>query len=67
MLPYRDAVLASDRVRVENLLASGYGDGRCWLADPEWMSQWREHSQWSTLPPSDLAGRYEQFRARQRS
>jgi len=34
LLPYRDAVLAGDRARVEQLLASGYGDGRCSLYDP---------------------------------
>ncbi len=33
-LPYRDAVLAGDTSRVDHLLATGYGDGRCWLADP---------------------------------
>jgi hypothetical protein len=31
LLPYRAAVLAGDRARVEHLLATGYGDGRCWL------------------------------------
>jgi hypothetical protein len=35
MLPYRDAVLAGDRGRVDHLLATGYGDGKCWLANPE--------------------------------
>jgi hypothetical protein len=34
LLPYRAAVLAGDRARVEQLLASGYGDGRCSLYDP---------------------------------
>jgi hypothetical protein len=34
LLPYRDAVLAGDRARVEHLLATGYGDGRCSLYDP---------------------------------
>jgi len=34
LLPYRDAVLAGDRPRVEHLLATGYGDGRCSLYDP---------------------------------
>lgn len=34
LLPYRDAVLAGDRMRVEHLLAIGYGDGRCSLYDP---------------------------------
>jgi hypothetical protein len=34
LLPYRAAVLAGDRARVEHLLATGYGDGRCSLYDP---------------------------------
>jgi hypothetical protein len=33
-LPYRNAVLADDRTRVEHLLSSGYGNGRCSLYDP---------------------------------
>jgi hypothetical protein len=35
MLPYRDAVLSGDGNRVDHLLAAGYGDGKCWLADPQ--------------------------------
>lgn len=35
MLPYRDAVLAADRARVDHLLATGYGSGKCWLSDPD--------------------------------
>ena len=35
MLPYRDAVMAGDRSRVQHLLATGYGDGRCWSSDPD--------------------------------
>jgi hypothetical protein len=34
-LPYRDAVLAGDTGRVDHLLATGYGDGKCWLANPQ--------------------------------
>jgi hypothetical protein len=34
-LPYRDAVLAGDSARVDHLLATRYGDGRCQLADPQ--------------------------------
>lgn len=34
-LPYRDAVLAGDSGRVDHLLATGYGDGKCWLANPQ--------------------------------
>lgn len=33
MLPYRDAVLAGERARVDHLLATGYGD-KCWTSDP---------------------------------
>jgi hypothetical protein len=64
MLPYRSAVLAGDQARVENLLAGGYGDGRCWLADPQWMA---ERNAWSNLSPTALAARYKQFLARERS
>jgi len=39
LLPYRDAVLAADRARVDHLLATGYGDGRCSLYDPAWRAQ----------------------------
>lgn len=34
-LPYRAAVLAGDSRRVDHLLATGYGDGKCRLADPQ--------------------------------
>jgi hypothetical protein len=64
MLPYRSAVLAGNEAQVENLLASGYGDGRCWLADPQWMAQFK---QWSQLSPGEIAGRYKQFLASKRS
>jgi hypothetical protein len=64
MLPYRSAVLAGDSGHVENLLANGYGNGRCWLADPQWMAQ-QKH--WSQLSPSELAARYKQFLASERS
>lgn len=64
MLPYRSAVRAGDKAQVENLLASGYGDGRCWLSDPQWMAQFK---QWSQLSPSELAVRYRQFLASVRS
>jgi hypothetical protein len=67
MLPYRAAVSSADRGRVEQLLASGYGDGRCWLSDPAWMTQLRDHPDWSKGSPQDLASHYEQFLARERS
>jgi hypothetical protein len=64
MLPYRDAVLAGDRARVEQLLATGYGGGRCWLSDPEWIGQVRAHgADWSSLSPTQLAQKYQQFLA----
>jgi hypothetical protein len=63
-LPYRSAVLAGDEAQVESLLASGYGDGRCWLADPQWMAQLK---QWSQLSPSEIAARYKQFLTSERS
>lgn len=66
MLPYREAVLATDREQVEYLLATGYGGGRCWLADPGWMAQLRERSGWSKLSSIELAQRYLQFLARER-
>jgi hypothetical protein len=68
MLPYREAVLSGDRARVEHLLATGYGDGKCWLSDPGWMTQLRAHrDQWGTLSQSELAQKYEQFLAGRRS
>ncbi|HMJ00771.1 MAG TPA: hypothetical protein VK488_13120 [Gaiellaceae bacterium] len=63
MLPYRDAVLAGDRARVEHLLASGYGGGKCWSSDPDWMAQERAHREWRSLPQKELAQKYEQFLA----
>ena len=68
MLPYRDAVLAGDRVQVEHLLATGYGGGKCWFSDPDWMAQQRAHrNEWGRLSQSELAQRYEQFLAIWRS
>lgn len=64
MLPYRDAVLAGDRARVEHLLAAGYGGGKCWSSDPAWMAQVRAHGDaWRSLSPSRLARKYRQFLA----
>jgi hypothetical protein len=37
MLPYREAVLAGDRSRVDHLLVAGYGD-KCWTSDPGWRA-----------------------------
>lgn len=63
MLPYRSAVLAGDSAAVDRMLASGYGDGKCWLADPKWMAEWKE---WATLSPAGIAQRYRQFLAQER-
>lgn len=61
LLPYRTAVLAGDRATVDELLANGYADGKCWLADPQWMSELRAKPAWSRLSPQELAQRYQQF------
>lgn len=66
MLPYRHAVRSGDSAGVEQMLASGYGDGKCWLADPQWMSDMRAHSAWSRLSPRAVASRYDQFLVRER-
>lgn len=61
LLPYRDAVLAGDRARVDHLLATGYGQGKCWSSDPRWMAEVRAHPEWGTLGGQGLARKYEQF------
>jgi hypothetical protein len=66
MLPYRDAVLAGDRARVEHLLAAHYGD-KVWTSDPAWRGQLAAHLEWGTLSQSDMAAKYEQFLASARS
>jgi hypothetical protein len=60
MLPYRDAVLAGNTDRVEQLLANGYGD-KCWTSDPAWRAQLAGHREWGTLSRAELAQKYEQF------
>jgi hypothetical protein len=65
MLPYGTAVLAGDRVAVDQLLATGYGDGKCWLSDPTWMAEWRAQGQaWHTS--DQIAEHYRQFLAQER-
>jgi len=66
MLSYRSAVLSGDSTRVVQMLASGYGDGKCWLSDPQWMSEVQANSALSKLSPQALASRYQQFLARAR-
>jgi hypothetical protein len=63
MLPYRDAVLAGDRARVEKLLAFNYGDA--WLGDHAWSAWLAQHGDRLTL--SQLAAKYEQFIAGEQS
>jgi hypothetical protein len=63
MLPYRTAVLAGDRARVDQLLASGYG-GKCWTSDPGWRAELAAHGRdpgWQTL--SQQTANYERFLA----
>jgi hypothetical protein len=65
MLPYRDAVLAGDRNRVDQLLAAGYGDGKCWLSDPAWRAEEDAHRDaWATLSRKELAQKYKEYLAR---
>jgi len=66
MVPYRAAVLAGDRDRVEHLLANGYGD-KCSISDPEWRAQIAAHPEWRTYSRSDLAQEYRRFLASARS
>lgn len=66
LLPYRNAVLAGDVSTVDQLLSSGYGDGKCWLADPQWMAALKANPAWSSLSPQQLSQRYQQFLARER-
>jgi hypothetical protein len=66
MLPYRDAVSAGDRARVEQLLASGYGD-KPWVDDPAWNAFVNGHPEWGTLDRAGLAEKYRAFLAGARS
>jgi hypothetical protein len=66
MVPYREAVLAGDRARVEHLLAFGYGD-KCSTSDPDWRAQIASHRDWRTFSRAQMAQKYEQFLASARS
>ena len=66
MLPYRSAVLAGERASVDQMLSSGYGDGKCWLADPRWMAALKANPAWSKLSSQELGQRYQQFLAQGR-
>ncbi len=66
MLPYRSAVASGNSAVIDQMLASGYGDGKCWLSDPAWMAEWRAHGQeWRTQ--SQMREHYRQFLATERS
>jgi hypothetical protein len=64
MLPYRSAVLAGDRVRVEHLLATGYGD-KCWTSDLEWRARLAAHPEWGNFSRTEQE--YRRFLASARS
>jgi hypothetical protein len=49
------------------MLANGDGNGKCWLSDPQWMSELQANVGLSKLSPRDLARHYEQFLAQERS
>ena len=66
MVPYRDAVVAGDRSAVERLLSTGYGD-KCWVSDPQWRALTESHADWGSLSRAQLAVKYEQFLAEERS
>lgn len=64
MLPYRDAVQAGDRTRVEHLLVTGYYGGRFQWYDPDWRALETAHPEWArTLSESQRQQKYEQYLA----
>ena len=63
MLPYRDAVLAGDRARVEHLLVTGFYGGRPTVYDPDWRALETAHPEWRTLSSSELNQEYAQYLA----
>lgn len=68
MIPYRDAVLAGDRARVEQLLATFYGDGKCQLSDPAWMAEERAlATNRRTFSQSEMTAKYEEYLTRMAS
>jgi hypothetical protein len=65
MLPYRDAVLAGDRARVEHLLLTGYYQGVFQVYDPDWRELEVAHGrQWS---PEEGDAQYKQYLASRNS
>jgi hypothetical protein len=63
MLPYRDAVLAGNRARVEHLLVTGYYQGTCQVYDPEWIALETAHPEWSVLSQTEWDQKYAQYLA----
>jgi hypothetical protein len=67
MLPYRDAVLAGDRARVEHLLVTGFYGGRPTVYDPDWRALETAHPEWRTLSSSEQNQEYAKYLASRRS
>lgn len=68
ILPYRDAVLAGDRGRVEHLLVSFYYQGTCQFYDPDWRALLAAHREaWGGLSQAQLEQKYEQYLASRQS
>jgi len=62
MLPFRDAVLAGDRVQVEHLLITEEHGGRCQDYDWDWRKLSEAHPEWSSSTES-LRQHYTQYLA----
>ena len=63
MLPYRDAVLAGDRARVEHLLVTGFYGGMPTVYDPDWRALETSHPEWRTLSSSEQNQEYAKYLA----
>jgi hypothetical protein len=63
MLPYRDAVLAGDRARVEHLLVTGFYGGRPTVYDPDCRALETAHPEWRTLSSSEQNQEYAKYLA----
>jgi hypothetical protein len=67
MLPYRDAVLAGDRARVERLLVTGFYGSRPQIYDPDWRALEAADRGWWTLTKHEQQQKYAQYLASRRS
>jgi hypothetical protein len=69
MLPYRDAVQAGDRARVEHLIVTmEYDDGHCQFYDPDWRALLAAHrSERGWLSTAELEQKYKQYLASRHS